>query len=240
LPSFTARSVSRRLTLAINSPGGDGVAAERIINICRSYSSTNEYWSIIPGKAKSAATMVCFGASKIIMGSTSELGPIDPQLTIPWNGSVQRFSAYNIVESYKNLFSKAVKEKGNLQPYLQQLAHYDEREIEELRAALSLSEDIAIRTLATGMMKGLSEKDIRKKIEIFLTPKRTKTHGRPIYREEAAECGLNIEKINVNDNLSKLLYELYIRTNNFVSTKAAKCIESKKHSFVATATAKEK
>ena len=98
-----------------------------------------------------------------------------------------------------------------------------------------MSEDIAIRSLASGMMKNMSEKDIKKKIEIFLTPKRTKTHGRPIYSEEAKDCGLKIETKDVKDKFWELVYELYIRTNNFVSvsTKAAKCIESKNHSFVA-------
>ena len=222
--------LSSGLVLFISSPGGDGLAAERIINVCRSYSKTNDYWAIVPGKAKSAATMICFGASKIIMGATSELGPIDPQLTTSEDSVVRRFSVYNVVESYDKLFKRAVNEKGNLQPYLQQLANYDEREIKEFRAALSLSEDIAIRTLATGMMKGKG--DIKKKIEIFLTPKRTKTHGRPIYRKEALDCGLKIESKDVKDKFWKLVYELYIRTNNFVSTKAPKCIESKNHSFV--------
>jgi hypothetical protein len=225
--------LSDGVVLFISSPGGDGLAAERTINVLRSYSKTGDYWTIVPGKAKSAATMICFGASKIIMGATSELGPIDPQLTIPESGVIKRFSAYNVVESYDDLFLRAVNEKGNLQPYLQQLANYDEREIKELRAALSLSEDIAIRTLASGMMKGMSENDIKNKIKIFLTPERTKTHGRPIYREEAVTCGLKIEPKDVKDKFWELVYELYIRTNNFVSIRASKCIESEDHSFVA-------
>jgi ClpP class serine protease len=155
--------LSRGLVLFLSSPGGDGLAAERIINVCRNYSKTGEYWVIVPGKAKSAATMICFGASKIIMGTTSELGPIDPQLTTSENGMVKRFSVYNIVKSYEDLFSKAVKGKGNLQPYLQQLSNYDAREIEEFKAALSLSEDIALRTLASGMMKGMSTKNIKRR-----------------------------------------------------------------------------
>lgn len=232
--------LSQGLILFISSPGGDGLAAERIINVCRSYSKTGEYWIIVPGKARSAATMICFGASKIIMGATSELGPIDPQLATSKSGVVRRFSVYNVVESYDNLFSRAVKEKGNLQPYLHQLANYDEREIKEFRAALALSEDIAIRTLASGMMKGMSSSVIKKEIEIFLTPKRTKTHGRPIYREEALKCGLRIESRDVKDKFWRLVYELYIRTNNFVSKKAAKCIESENHSFVAMARKEKK
>ena len=146
-------NLSNGLALMINSPGGDGLAAERIINLCRNYSKTGEYWAIVPGKAKSATTMICLGGSKIIMGPASELGPIDPQFTTHEQGTPKWFSVYNIVKSYEDLFKRAVKEKGNLEPYLQQLAKYDEREIKECKAALSLSEDIAIKTLASGMMK---------------------------------------------------------------------------------------
>jgi hypothetical protein len=225
--------LSKGICLVINSPGGDGLSAERIINLCRSYSKTGEYWAIVPGKAKSATTMICFGASKIIMGPVSELGPIDPQFTTYEEGMPKWFSVYNIVKSYEGLFRRAVKEKGNLEPYLQQLAKYDEREIKECKAALSLSEDIAIQTLASGMMKKFSKDKIKKRIKIFLTPERTKTHGRPIYRDEARRCGLNIDSRDVNSKVWEVIYELYIRTDNFVSEKASKTIESKDNSFFA-------
>jgi hypothetical protein len=223
--------LSKGLALFISSPGGDGLAAERIINVCRSYSGTGEYWAIVPGKAKSAATMVCFGASKIIMGGTSELGPVDPQIAISAAGAIQRFSIYNIVESYDELFAKAVNEQGNLEPYLQQLANYDERTIRELRSAISLSEDIAVRALVSGMLTGSNFDDVRDKIKIFLTPERTKTHGRPIYSRDASDCGLKVQLEDVKGGFWQMAYELYIRTNEFVSSRAAKCVESKEHSF---------
>jgi ClpP class serine protease len=227
--------LSDGLALFISSPGGDGLSAERIVNICRSYSGTGEFWVIVPGKAKSAATMVCFGASKIIMGASSELGPIDPQHTIIAEGKVpSRFSVYNIVKSYEDLFKRAVELKdGRLEPFLQQLANYDEREIQEFRSALSLAEDIAVRTLESEMMKSLSKEQIREKIKIFLTPEQTKTHGRPIYKDEASGCGLNIEAINIRDELWETIYELYVRINNFVKSQASKCVESENHSFIA-------
>ena len=82
--------------------------------------TANEFWAIVPGKAKSAATMICFGASKILMGVSSELGPIDPQLTITdESGQEKRYSLFSIVKSYQSLFANALKAKGNLQPYLQ-------------------------------------------------------------------------------------------------------------------------
>jgi ClpP class serine protease len=224
--------LSRGLALVISSPGGDGLAAERIINVCRSYSGTNEFWAIVPAKAKSAATMICFGASKILLGSTSELGPIDPQVTIQKEEDLQRFSACNIVESYRDLFARAVKEKGNLQPYLQQLSNYDEREIKEMQTAIELSEDIAIRALKSGMMNGISEANIKKNIEMFLTPKKKKAHGRPISADEAIACELNIKQVDIKGKIWDIVYELYLRTDNFVSTHAAKCVETKDLSFV--------
>lgn len=88
-----------------------------------------------------------------------------------------------------------------------------------------------MKALATGMMRGISPDEIKEKIKIFLTPERTKTHGRPIYWEEAKGCNLKIEFIESKNKLWKLIYELYIRTNNFVSTRVSKCIESNYHSF---------
>lgn len=219
--------LSNGLALCISSPGGDGLAAERIVNMCREYSGTGEYWAIVPGKAKSAGTMICFGASKILMGPTSELGPVDPQL----QEGQRVFSAFNVVQSYRELFDKAVSEQGNLEPYLQQLQRYDEREIAEFRAQLDLSQDIAVRVLASGMMAGKKEGEILKKIKMFLTPEKTKAHGRPIYRDEGADCGLNIDAADPDSDSWSRIYDLYIRTNNLVQGRAAKCIESATHSY---------
>lgn len=227
--------LSKGFALLLSSPGGSGLAAERIINICRSYSGTGLYITIVPGKAKSAATMICLGSSKIVMGNTSELGSIDPQIVIEEDKKVKWFSVYNIVKSYRDLFLRAVKEKGNLQPYLQQLANYDEREIAEFEAALALSGDIAIKTLKTGMLHQLSQSKIKQKIKRFLTPEEVKVHGRPIYAQEAKKCGLTIDLINVKDKLWSLIYELYVRLNRHVSMdNVVKCIECEHYSFKAT------
>lgn len=228
--------LSKGFTLLLSSPGGSGLAAERIINICRSYSGTEKYQVIIPGKAKSAATMICLGASKLIMGKTSELGSIDPQMVYTEGDQTKRFSVHNIIKSYEKLFSEAVERKGNLQPYLQQLSNYDAREIEEFRTMLSLSKDIAIKALKTGMLLKLSDKEIEKKIKDFLTPERVKTHGRAIYAEDAQRCGLNVEIKNIKEKFWSIVYELYVRLNNYVSTyNVVKCIESKDYSFKAKA-----
>ncbi|MGB9804393.1 hypothetical protein, partial [Desulfofundulus sp.] len=159
-------------------------------------------------------------------------GPVDPQVILSTSAGQQVFSAHNIVNSYEDLFHRAVNEKdGNLEPYLLQLKNYDEREIRELRSIIELSEDISVRTLSTGMMGGFSPEEIKERIKIFLTPEFTKIHGRPIYREDAVQCGLVVEELNPNTRLWKLLYELYARTDNYVSRFVAKCIESKDYAL---------
>jgi S-adenosylmethionine hydrolase len=78
------------------------------------------------------------------------------------------------------------------------------------------------------MMKGKSVATIKKKIKIFLEPEAgTLAHGRPIYGPEAADCDLEIEPIDVKSDIWKHIYELYVRTDRFVSSnfaaKAAEC-----------------
>jgi Serine dehydrogenase proteinase len=225
--------LSTGLCLVISSPGGSGVAAERIVNMCRAYSGTGEYWAYVPSKAKSAATMVCMGASKIVMGPSSELGPIDPQWGPTDNGVV--LSLANVVRTYDELFQAAVDTDGHIEPYLQQLANYDEREIAEFRSACLLADDIAVRALRTGMMSGAADDGIRAKIDVFCSPERTMSHGRPIYHAEAAECGLSIELADVKSKGWKAAYELQVRLDAYVSTQASKAIEYVGDGYVAGA-----
>ena len=223
--------LSNGLVLLISSPGGDAIAAERIVNICRSYSGAGDYWAIVPGRAKSAATMICLGASKILMCAASELGPTDPQLVIEEDGQPKRFSIWNIVRSYEDLFEKAAQTKGNLEPFLQQLTHYDARDIEEYRSAQQLAEDIVVRCLRSGMMSGKTEATVKRQMKLFLTPSKTKSHGRPILEQEAAACGVKIEHHEYSERLWRLCKELRIRADHYVTSDASKCVENATHSF---------
>jgi hypothetical protein len=187
------------LALMIDSPGGDGLAAERIVNACRAYSGTHEYWAIVPGRAKSAATIICMGASKIMMVPSSELGPVDPQIIRREANVWRQFSAYSLVSGYDRLFASGVRTKGHLEPFLQQLQKFDVRDINHYRDLIKLSEDIAIKILKSGMIRKKSKTQIRKDIGIFLDPsKGTISHGRSINHAEAGTCGLNIELLDVH------------------------------------------
>lgn len=216
---------SNGITLILNSLGGSALAAERIINICRNHSNNN-FEVIIPRRAKSAATMICMGAKKILMGRTAELGPIDPQVLIETESGKELRAVYYLIETYEKLFKEAVKTKGNVEPYLQQLDRFDAKDIREYKAVRKLAEDIAVKVLKADMFKGKSTKYIKAKIQPFTSPTHTRTHGRPIYIDDAKRAGKKIDEIPLNSKLWKLIWKLYVRTENFVNTTVSKAFES--------------
>jgi ClpP class serine protease len=229
-------NLSKGLVLMISSPGGDTLAAERVVNICRAYSGTGDYWALVPGRAKSAATIICMGASKIIMAAPSELGPVDPQIIREENGETKWFSAFSLVNGYKTLFNEAVNSTGNVEPYVQQLAHYDVRDINTWQGFIDASKDIAIKILASGMMSGRTNAEIEQKIKVFLDPSAgTQIHGRAIYATEAKGCDLIVEDLSVKSPQWDPIYELYYRTDMYVSTRAAKVVESQSEAFYTSA-----
>ena len=233
----TTLAESDELYLMINSPGGDPLAAERIVNICRSHSAKGKYVVIVPKMAKSAATMVSLGAHRVIMSSTSELGPIDPQVRIVLEGEneYQYVAAHEIIGSYEDLMKKANRTKGQLAPYLQQLKRYDSRAIERIRSWQALSDSIAVRALESGMMSGSSEEQIRSRIKQLLDPKYSKAHGRPIYSDVAQKCKLNVDVKELRSDVWKNIWELYTRLNLLVSGTACKVVESAEDSYVVPA-----
>lgn len=217
-----------KIILILNSAGGSGLAAERIVNVCRAYSS-GQFEVIVPHMAKSAATLICFGASSIRMSATAELGPVDPQVKYlnDATGEKDWISAQEYIRSYEQLMEKAVSgEAERIETLVQQLARYDARYIEQLKSAQALSEDISLKLLHSGMMSHLSEEKIKSKISPFLIQEKTQSHSRMITMTEAKEHGLKINEIQLQSELWNWLWELYIRANFAVSARSRKIIET--------------
>jgi len=164
---LSAEHKGGELLLIINSPGGQALAAERVVNVCRAYSS-GEFSVLVPHMAKSAATMICFGADKIYMSKTAELGPVDPQ--VRYKDDQERLismSAAEYIRVYERLMRRGTT--GNvkrLEPILLQLQRFDARNIERLRSQQTLSEDMSVSLLKSQMMKGMSLSAIRRKIRL--------------------------------------------------------------------------
>ena len=183
--------------------------------------------------AKSAATMVCFGSDEIMLSKTSELGPIDPQILIRNDqGQPIRYQpAHEILESYQELLASAVSVKGRIEPFLQQLARYDARDLRNIRSAQDLSTSVAVNMLKRGMLRKKSTAQIRKLIRPFTDPKTMKDHGRPVFFEMSKKCGLNVQLVDNKSVMWRSVWELYLRLNHLTFTSASKVIETVDESY---------
>ena len=70
----------RELDLFLTSPGGSPEAAEAIMSYLRT--RFDHIRAVVPVASMSAATMMALACDEILMGTHSQLGPIDPQMTV--------------------------------------------------------------------------------------------------------------------------------------------------------------
>ena len=75
---LAAADRAERLTLLLESPGGSITDAFWIAKAIRRRCETLDV--MIPGAAKSAATLIALAADRILLGTFGELGPLDAQL----------------------------------------------------------------------------------------------------------------------------------------------------------------
>jgi hypothetical protein len=69
-------AVTKKITLALNTPGGHLEAVWPLVNLIREYCETFEV--VVLDKALSAGTLIATGADKIVMMPYSHLSPVDP------------------------------------------------------------------------------------------------------------------------------------------------------------------
>lgn len=76
---FSQRENIKRndVALLIESLGGYPDAAYKLAKLF--YNRAGGFTALVPGYAKSAATLICLGANQIILGEGGELGPLDMQ-----------------------------------------------------------------------------------------------------------------------------------------------------------------
>ncbi len=201
--------------LILNSPGGQPEIAEKIITTLRHFYG-DDLKVIVPEFAKSAATIVCLGADEILMGYCSELGPIDPQMSVPdAQGNIQFRSAHAIIESvdaYVREAHKAIEANKAFQGFVRLLDfHPDLTFVEECRLAKKLSQEIAERWLKAKMLNENPEK-AKATAEALSSADELYSHGRAIdFRYAKEELGLKATYLPPEDALWRKAWELHIR-----------------------------
>ena len=104
------------LCVVIDSPGGNIDSAYRIARTIRE--SARYVDVLVPFWAKSAATLICVSANRILLGSTGEMGPLDVQLPDAAGGQQPR-SALETFQGLEQLGSYALEVLGRLIEYFE-------------------------------------------------------------------------------------------------------------------------
>lgn len=193
--------------LIINSPGGDGNVAEKMITMCRQR-FTKSFKVIVPNFAKSAATMIALGSDKILMGYLAELGPIDPQLGNPIAGGF--IPARSFIDGLEMIRTK-IKSGDPVQMYLPMLAQIRPEIIAQCQSAIDGSREFAEKWLKECMLKDnhAQAKEVAKRLS---EGEKYKSHGKVIdYNEAHDVLKLNVEKIAPDSDLWNNIWELYCR-----------------------------
>jgi hypothetical protein len=178
------------LDLIIHSPGGDGTAADKMTDLCRKY-CTGIFRVVVPLYAKSAATLIALSGDEILMGETSELGPIDGQIQIIQDNTVQQISADHYLRAAKEATDKlGSSAPTEVEAARIQLATLSSAFLQHCRDVQNFAKQFAKRQLQTHMFAAkyttnptLWEKRIGKIVDNLTTTGKYLTHGKMITAE---------------------------------------------------------
>lgn len=165
--------------LLIETNGGLTDATESIISTLRSVIS--EFRFIVANSAKSNGTLIALAASSIVMGPTSELGPIEPSL-----GGIP----CSILDT---------KEIASENFPMHMMAKH----------ALRQSNGLARTLLEAGMMKGRSADDINDTVRALASRHKFPSHGSVVDHREAVALGLSVTYLAQGDEIWDRIWLLY-------------------------------
>jgi hypothetical protein len=194
-----------RIALLIYSNGGVIDAAEKLSKMVRNVTKEKEFIVIVPEKAKSAATLLALTSDKILMGDTSELGPIDPQVPIYTRNGVIYRPAFSILDTIRK-----IEAEGKLNPaYIPMLDNLDLSVIDIAEKAVKRTKKCADDWLSKYMLKNnkVKAKEIAKKLS---DDKKWLSHGYAIDHKDAKVMGLNIEYYAKDNPTWELIWRLYV------------------------------
>ena len=201
-----SKELDKPLHLMLRSPGGDPEIAIRLIRMCHAASS--EFVILVPEIAKSAATIMALGADSIIMGPTSDLGPIDPQVFVPGRGFI---SAKDMMAAYDRALEMVAAAPDTAQLHAVLLGGVDATTVQFARSALDRIADIARQAVESNDNRSPDEVDAlcnRIQAPLIDTPK---MHGAVVGAREALDAGLPVKRLNMDNEQWVAIQELWAR-----------------------------
>ena len=200
-------SDKREIDFLIISNGGDPITALRIISLLRE--RFDKIAVLLPYVAYSAATILSLGADEIIMHPYSNLGPVDPQLTVSRqadNGqSAQLQFSSEDIRNYIDFVKTdvGITDQDHLTSAFNALAkEVGPLPIGSAKRSQQLSLSLSIKMLETHMEDKSKATSIAKALNTSYYH-----HGYAVSRSEAQNIGLNV--ITPDATLENLMWNVW-------------------------------
>lgn len=209
------------IDLLLHTPGGDVDAAEKMITLVRKRVGDDECLRvIIPDFAKSAGTMMALGANRIVMSDSSELGPIDPQVSLQdTSGQTINHSVLNYLRAFKEA-RRDLKDHSDDPVAQQTFGRFDPVLVKKFEAIQRRT-----KTFAEDLLKprGTTYTAI---VSELMNVDALPSHGQMIGWEKASAMGLEIEYMDASDPLWRQYWLLYCHLRLALSENNQRIFES--------------
>lgn len=224
--------VGDNLDLLLQTPGGDVDQAERIVMMCRKKIGPGAMFRVVVAdSAKSAGTLIALASDSIVMGYCSELGPIDPQVTIVTaNGERMHRPAQSFLDGLDEIINSVGG--ANLSPaYFPLLDKLDPALIDFCKKAIQRSERFASEFLKRYMLR--NDHETAAKVAKILNDSRTHlSHGAVIDAEKASSLGLKVTYLEPEDDLWQAYWRLYCELRIALQNPGQKLYEGQQASLL--------
>ncbi len=191
------------LDLLLHTPGGDVDATEKLITMLREKVGDAKLRVIVPDFAKSAGTLMALGADSIVMSDCSELGPIDPQVTLrDSNGQGIGHSIFNYLHAYEEA-AQALRDNPQDPVAQTEFGRFDPTTVKKYEMIRERTRTFAEKLL---IPRGLNHTKITSQL---LDIRSYPSHGQMIGWEEAQNLGLVIEYKPMTDRTWRQYWALY-------------------------------
>jgi ClpP class serine protease len=196
---------AKDLHLMLNSLGGDGEAAIRLVRSAQE--RCRKLTVVIPDQAKSAATLIALGAHSLIMGPASDLGPIDPQF--PLDGAY--VSAKDIIAAVDNATARVQEAPETYPLWASLLANVTALMVQQARSAIDRSSDLLNEALAANVDRSPDEvKELVESLRGTLIDE-PHSHAAVFGADDALKAKLPVIKLGGSDDQWRALWRLWTR-----------------------------
>ena len=202
------------IDLILHAPGGTAEAAEAIVKYLRGRFPGLRV--IVPIAAMSAATMIALAADEIVMGTHSQLGPIDPQVTIYTPEGPRTSPAAAVRQQFEEARSDLAEHPEHTAAWLPIIRSMAPALLQICEKAEDLSKSMVSQWLARYMFANRDDglEAARKVAEALSDYSSFMSHTRPLTSEQLKELGLTVTDLEADQRFQDLVLSVHHAVNH--------------------------